>query len=342
MPSSRKKGTSKKKAVPDASVSPLARAGFLSRLTFHWMNELIMFGRHTRLDVEHIPALCEEDDCRWLSQEILRGWEHQLKLVKEGRQKQPSLWKPLLYAIRKPLLSSAVLCFIRSLTKIGEAVLLGYIIRFFQRPSAEHLEGYLWALGLSLAVLLHVIFHHLYSFPAMRMGFQARTGLIALLYRKALTLPASTATGSGQIVNLISNDVQCFDNASAMANYIWVGPVELIIVAVFLYKDLGWSAFIGVVAVLLLIPLHSAFARRFSYLRALTAKFRDDRIRSTGDLLSGIELIKLSAWEVPLEKRVNEQRDREMKMLFRAAWMKAFNVGLYFVLPGEHCWRGIL
>ncbi|RKP05636.1 ABC transporter type 1, transmembrane domain-containing protein [Thamnocephalis sphaerospora] len=274
-----------------------------------------MFGRHTRLNVEHIPALCEEDDCRRPFQEILRGWKHQLKLVKEGRQKQPSLWRPLLHTFRKPLLLSATLVFAVSITRIGETVLLGYIIRFFQTSDAKHQQGYLWALGLSLAVLLRVILGHQCFFLSLRMGFQARSGLIALLYRKALTLPASAATSTGQIVNLISNDVQCFENASTMVHYIWVGPVELIIVAVLLYVELGWSAFIGVIAVLLLIPLHSMFSRRFAYLRALTAKFRDDRIRSTGDLLSGIELIKLSAWEVPLEKRVNEQRDREMKML---------------------------
>jgi ATP-binding cassette subfamily C (CFTR/MRP) protein 4 len=165
----------------------------------------------------------------------------------------------------------------------------------------------------------------------MRMGFQARSGLIALLYRKSLTL--STSTSIGKIINLISNDVQCFENASALGHYIWLSIVDVIGSTIFLYIQLGWASLIGIAVVALLIPMHSRFAKRFSRLRTETVQNRDERIRSLSDLLTGIELIKLSAWEDPLEARVNQQRDKELSTLFKAAMIKAFNMGLHFALP---------
>ncbi|RKP26406.1 P-loop containing nucleoside triphosphate hydrolase protein, partial [Syncephalis pseudoplumigaleata] len=194
--------------------------------------------------------------------------------------------------------------------------------------------GYLWAMGLSLAVSAHVILHHQFFFPAMRLGFQMRSGLIALLYRKALSLPASAATSTGEVVNLVSNDAQCFETASVMAHFIWAGPIEIILVMAVLYWRIGWAAFVGIGVLVWLFPLHSVFARRYSHLRQKTSSYRDDRIRTVGDLLAGVELIKLSAWEDPLEKRVNEQRDKELGSLLSAAWIKATSESIRFCITG--------
>jgi ATP-binding cassette subfamily C (CFTR/MRP) protein 4 len=127
-------------------------------------------------------------------------------------------------------------------------------------------------------------------------------------------LPASAATSTGEVVNLVSNDVQCFETASIMSHYAWAGPLELIIIMIVLYWRIGWPAFVGTSLLILLFPLHSLFARRYSYLRRKTTNYRvstiigccfffaiyinynklqDDRIRTVSDLLAGVELIKL-------------------------------------------------
>jgi hypothetical protein len=41
----------------EVSVSPLLRANFWSRLTFHWMNKFIMLGRNKKITEDHLPEL---------------------------------------------------------------------------------------------------------------------------------------------------------------------------------------------------------------------------------------------------------------------------------------------
>ncbi|KAI9595888.1 ABC transporter type 1, transmembrane domain-containing protein [Syncephalis fuscata] len=318
----------------DVSVSPLIKAGFFSRLTFQWMNPFVMLGRRVRITEDHLPELCPDDDCRLLSDTMKMHWDTELELVKQNKKKSPNLWRVLFKTLGHTVITSGLICCAESIVKISEAIFLGQIINFFQRPEAKDQEGYLWAMALTLAVSLHIILHHQFFFPAMRIGFQTRSGLIALLYRKVLALPASAATSTGEVVNLVSNDVQCFETASAHAHFIWAAPLELILIMVALYLRIGWAAFVGMGVLIMLVPLHSLFARRYSRIRHKTSNYRDDRIRTVGDLLSGIELVKLSAWEDPLEKTVNEKRDRELNSLMSAAWMKAFSESIHFVISG--------
>ena len=53
------------------------------------------------------------------------------------------------------------------------------------------------------------------------------------------------------MVNLLSNDVNRFDVFVLYSHYLWVGPLQLLIVTAILYQKIGLSA--GVAAV----PLHS-------------------------------------------------------------------------------------
>jgi hypothetical protein len=62
--------------------------------------------------------------------------------------------------------------------------------------------------------------------------------------------------------------------------------------------------------------------------------FRDDRVRSISDLLSGITIVKLYAWETPFNKSINEVRDSELKHIGRAAKIRATNEAFWFASSG--------
>lgn len=62
-------------------------------------------------------------------------------------------------------------------------------------------------------------------------------------------------TSAGQVVNLMSNDVNRFDSAPLFLHHVWVGPTLAIIITIFLYSDVGPSALYGILLILLLMPL---------------------------------------------------------------------------------------
>jgi ATP-binding cassette, subfamily C (CFTR/MRP), member 4 len=62
-------------------------------------------------------------------------------------------------------------------------------------------------------------------------------------------------TTAGQVVNLISNDVNRFDNAPIFFHYLWIGPLQTLLCAALMYQTMGWSVFVGIAILLLTIPL---------------------------------------------------------------------------------------
>lgn len=91
------------------------------------------------------------------------------------------------------------------------------------------------------------------------MGMQMRVACSTLIYRKALKL-SNTALGEttiGQMVNLLSNDVNRFDSAIIFLHHILIGPLQTVIISYLLYIKLGLPALIGVVMMLSFVPLQS-------------------------------------------------------------------------------------
>ncbi|XP_064556495.1 probable multidrug resistance-associated protein lethal(2)03659 isoform X2 [Drosophila montana] len=76
--------------------------------------------------------------------------------------------------------------------------------------------------------------------------------------------------------------------------------------------NINVACFFGVTLMLLFMPLQSYLARRTSTLRLLTALRTDERVRMMNEIISGIQVIKMYAWEKPFGKLVELTRSNEM------------------------------
>jgi len=62
-------------------------------------------------------------------------------------------------------------------------------------------------------------------------------------------------TSGGRIVNLLSNDVQRFDGALFFLHFLWICPLETIIITYLLWQEIGVSSIFGVAILITFIPL---------------------------------------------------------------------------------------
>ncbi|KAG0224305.1 hypothetical protein BGW42_005193 [Actinomortierella wolfii] len=315
--------------------SGIQHANWFSYFTFTWIQPLLLLGRKSVIVEDDLHELSNNDSVHRLTDLLLKEWTHEVERVqakaraKGQKPKRPNMYRVLWRCYGLYFSVSMLTGVIESACKIGEAILLGYVIRFFDSDWPVS-RGMGYAIGLFVLTVFHGTMHHHYYFPAMRVGFWARISFISLMYRKCLALSTSSTISTGTIVNLISNDVQPIENAAPFCLFAIIGPIETIVVMYFLWQEIGKASLAGLLVFALLMPLQTFFSKYFGVLRNKTVEARDERIRTLSDVFNGIELVKLCAWEVPLQEKVEMLRATELKYIWRANMMRAANMGIYF------------
>lgn len=139
--------------------------------------------------------------------------------------------------------------------------MLGQLLHYFQNGQAEmsKTSAYIYAVGLVACSLLYTLVAYPYMLGLLHLGMKIRIACCSLIYRKILKLnkTALAQTTIGQVVNLLSNDVARFDIAVMYIHDIWMGPLETIICTYLMYRQIGISAVIGVVFIVLIFPVQS-------------------------------------------------------------------------------------
>ncbi|KDR24429.1 putative multidrug resistance-associated protein, partial [Zootermopsis nevadensis] len=208
-----------------------------------------------------------------------------------------------------------------------QPVFLGGLIRYFSQGSGiSHDMAYLYAGGVIVCSLFNIFWKAPIWLAVLHTGMKMRVGVCSLIYRKALRL-SKTALGEttvGQAVNLLSNDVARFDKTFLVLAFLVIAPVETMIIVYLLWSRIGISAVLGVVSILLVIPVQAGFGKMISTLRRRTAGRTDERIRFMNEIIVGIQVIKMYAWEKPFAHLISLARKHEIKAVRAACFVRGF------------------
>lgn len=79
--------------------------------------------------------------------------------------------------------------------------------------------------------------------------------------------------------------------------------------------QIGVCCLFGVAFMLLFLPLQAFLGKKTSVLRLRTALRTDERVRMMNEIISGIQVIKMYAWEKPFGKMIEYARMKEMNAI---------------------------
>ncbi|KAB0353332.1 hypothetical protein FD755_023962, partial [Muntiacus reevesi] len=267
-----------------------------------WLNPLFKIGSEQKLKQDDLYSVLPEDRSQHLGEELQGYWDREvLRAKKDARE--PSLMRAIVKCYWKFYFILGLLTFLEEGTKVVQPIFLGKIIIYVENydPTnyATLYEAYGYAAALSACVLLWAILHHLCFYHIQRVGMRLRVAVCHMIYRKAVRLNNSAMgkTTTGQIVNLLSNDVNRFDQVTMFFHYLWVGPLLALTVTTLLWIEIGMPCLAGMAILIILLLLQSCFGKLFSSLRSKTAALTDDRIRTISEFITGIRTIKMYAWE---------------------------------------------
>ncbi|XP_037120770.1 multidrug resistance-associated protein 4-like isoform X2 [Syngnathus acus] len=315
--------------------NPLANAGFFSQLFVCWVSPLLHLGHKHRLKERDLYTILPEDESEVLGQDLQRFWDLEVKKATKQLRK-PKLAKVLIKCYGKSYAVAGIFAFSLEAIKVIQPLLLGRIIMFFENYNAEDQSSlcmaYLCAGAMCLSTFGLTILQHLYYYFVQRIGMKMRVALCHVIYCKALRLSSQAMgqTTTGQIVNLLSNDINRFDEITLNLHYLWVGPLQAIVVITFLWYEIGPSCLAGVAVLLLMLPVQTWFGKLFGIFRSKTAVLTDSRIRIMNEVVSGIRIIKMYAWEAPFSALVTESRRKEINQIMKSSYLRGLNMASFF------------
>ncbi|XP_063908432.1 probable multidrug resistance-associated protein lethal(2)03659 isoform X2 [Zophobas morio] len=286
--------------------NPVEKANVFSSLIFLFKRELNEDDLFEPLD-EHKASL--------LGTKLEQAWKEE-----NVKHKQYGLHIALLKVFgSRFMLFGFLRLFDEVMMEIVPPFCIGRLLSYYEGTNSDvsETEAYLQALAIALCLILNALLTHPPYMGLMHLTMKMRIACSSLIYRKMLKLSktALAETTTGQIINLLSNDVSKFDQGFMLAHYVWIAPIHAVIGTYFLYRQIGISAFFGVVLLVAFIPVQIMLGKRTSVLRLRTALRTDERVRLINEIISGIQVIKMYCWEKPFGKLVSMARRKEMSAI---------------------------
>ncbi|XP_037701589.1 ATP-binding cassette sub-family C member 9 isoform X2 [Choloepus didactylus] len=325
----------------------------LSKATYWWMNTLIISAHKKPIDLKAIGKLpiamravtnyvCLKD-----------AYEEQKKKVADHPNRTPSIWLAMYSAFGRPILLSSTFRYLADLLGFAGPLCISGIVQRVNETqnwtnnaketsetlsSKEFLENaYVLAVLLFLALILQRTFLQASYYVTTETGINLRGALLAMIYNKILRLSTSNLSMGemtlGQINNLVAIETNQLMWFLFLCPNLWAMPVQIIMGVILLYNLLGSSALVGAAVIVLLAPIQYFIATKLAEAQKSTLDYSTERLKKTNEILKGIKLLKLYAWEHIFCKSVEETRMKELSSLKTFALYTSLSIFMNAAIP---------
>ncbi|XP_037539111.1 ATP-binding cassette sub-family C member 8 [Nematolebias whitei] len=327
----------------------------LSKATYWWMNTFITSAHRRPIDLKVIGKLPIAMRALTNYIKLRQEFEEQKKPQGTAPQGPKWIWQALRKAFGRPLILSITFRFMADLLGFAGPLCISGIVhhiskdnRTIQQPmkllgiyfisSKEFLENaYVLAVLLFIALLLQRTFLQASYYVAIETGINLRGAIQTKIYNKIMRLCTSNMSMGeltvGQICNLVAIDTNQLMWFFFLCPNLWAMPVQIILGVILLYYLLGISALIGATIIAVLAPIQYFVATKLSQTQKSTLEYSSERLKKTNELLRGIKLLKLYAWEHIFRDSVEETRGKELTSLQAFALYTSISIFMNAAIP---------
>ena len=243
------------------------------------------------------------------------------------------------------VISSPLIICVESGIRMLQPLMIGRVVRYLSNPDCqdavslpkEDCVSYETARGcvagiVVTTVLLTISIHHGFV-KHMRHGNNLRSALTHLIYKKVLRLSMSsfTETDIGQILNILANDLNRFEEVGFLLVYLVAAPLASIFSLCITYRFLGTSSLAGFVILVLFVPFQGIMGRLFNRFRRNTTEITDKRVNLMSEVVSAMKLIKVYCWEQPFARVIADIRSDEIHAMKNTYYLEGINSAVFFV-----------
>ncbi|KAG2459835.1 CFTR regulator, partial [Polypterus senegalus] len=135
---------------------------------------------------------------------------------------------------------------------------------------------------------------------------------------------------TSQLISLLSNNLNKFDEGLALAHFVWIAPLQCILLMGFIWQLVEASAFCGLAALTLLAIIQACLAQRMVHYRDKRAGYINDRVLITSEIIENIHSVKAYGWENAMDEIIDKIRQAELKLTRKSAYCRYFNSSAFF------------
>lgn len=222
--------------------------------------------------------------------------------------------------------------------RLVQPIMIGRVVSYLSSSdddpfAATYKEAQYSVIAIVLSSFLLMISIHHGFVRHTRHGNNVRSALTHLIYKKVLRLSMSSfvQTDIGQILNILANDINRFEEMGFLLVYIAAAPLGSVIALAVTYNFLGNSSFAGFVLLILFIPFQGVMGRLFNRFRRQTTEITDKRVNLMSEVVSAMKLIKVYCWEQPFAQVVSDIRGQEIRQMRKTYFLEGINSAVFFV-----------
>ncbi|CAB3223730.1 unnamed protein product [Arctia plantaginis] len=335
--------------VYDKRQSPEDASGFPSRLTFSWFDPIAITGYRRTLTESDLYSISPKINSKESLAEFERNWMRASK--EQGPYRHPtefdfsetsslkghkkkketvSVLAILLKAFGVQFFIAMVLKFCNDILVFASPQLLRLLVGFVGSDEPVW-QGYLYAGTMLLCATVQTMFLGQYFIKISKVGVKISSALSSMIYKKALCLSneARKTSTVGEIMNLMSTDVSRFNDLT-LINMLWSGPLQVALTMYFLWGVLGPSVLAGLAVIIVLMPINAFFAGVQKKFQTKLMRYKDERIKLMTEILNGMKVLKIYAWEPSFQEYILKIRNKELKIMRTMIYYGAISAFVWF------------
>ncbi|VDC01967.1 unnamed protein product [Peniophora sp. CBMAI 1063] len=310
---------------------PEQTASIFSSATFTYLQPTVSLAyRVPHLPFDRLPPLADYDHAQVLVSSALKH------LDSFAGAPQRHLFFGLLRIFLRDYMIMGVMLTIRMLAMLLAPFALNGLLRSLEdeEHSSPRLRPWFWVICIFLGPCISVFSQQWQIVVSTTALTRAQAILTQLLFRHALRIrnksetatPIGAGTGkqpvanksanlTGRLNNLVTTDMNSVTEGREFLQLIYFCPAQCALCIFYLYTLLGWSAFVGMVVMLLCWPAPGYIAKKMQDYRKRSMKTTDARVQAATETLGVLRMIKLFAWEERMSDRLAKKRDEELSWI---------------------------
>ncbi|XP_065206731.1 multidrug resistance-associated protein 1-like [Planococcus citri] len=334
---------------------PSHDSSFLSNLYFHWFTQFVWIGYKNPLK-DILWNVDYEDTAEGILHKFDKIWNDATSTKKQKKvnenegislEESDSCEKKTDHSVVGPIIKLVWFQLLQTMfwraldicMTLSSPLIFSLLISTIRKEKDHIWKAYLCVFLYFISPLIVVVISRKYFETVLKVQIRTRNVIMSLVYKKTLKLSneARKQYSGGDIVNFMSVDVTRICEFIKQLNHTWSAPTQIIITLFILWGYFGTSIIASIITIGVILMTNSYIVRLSKKLRIQEMHAKDKRSQFLQEILSGIKVLKMYAWESSFEKIANKMRHVEMQYLRKLAIyqviMALFFSSTPFVLP---------